>query len=174
MNHSIHIKGDKIQFDRRRSKCYPLSPCTILVNQKVNHEEHPLQLELVRTKKDFPESITHSVRKVDQTNTAGNLLNSIQSLKRGIKFKAQLQYHQAQKEEFGIGFQRTCLEENSNSKLQRKAGVDIPYEEDAQLYRTWLNKHQMNSATSSIGYNLFELKTFVDQFLELKEPLHSN
>ena len=144
------------------------------MNQKVNHEEHPLQLELESTIKDLPESITHSVRKVDQTNTAGNLLNSMQSLKRGFNFKAQLQYQQAQEEEFGVGFRRTCLKENSNSKLQRKAGVDIPYEEDAELYRTWLNKHQMNSATSSTGYNLFELKRFVHQFLELKEPLHPN
>ena len=128
------------------------------MNQKVNHEEHPLQLELVRTIKNLPESITHSVRRVNQTNTAGNLLNSIQSLKTGINFKAQLQYQQAQKEEVGVGFQLTCLEENTNSKLKRKAGVEIPYQEDAELYRTWLNKHQMNSATSSIGYNLFELK----------------
>ena len=79
-------------------------------------------MELVRTIKDLPESITHSVRKADQTNTTRTLLNSIQSLKRGINFKAQpLQYQQAQKEEFGAAFQRTCLKENSNSKPQRMA-----------------------------------------------------
>ena len=110
VNQRIHIKGDKSQFDRRRSKRYLRSPCTILVNQKVNHEEHPLHLELVRTIKDLPKSITHSVRKVDQTNTTGTLLNSIQSPERGINFKVQLlQYQQAQKEEFGAAFQRTCL-----------------------------------------------------------------
>ena len=121
VNHRTHIEGHKNQFDRRRSKRYLCSPCTILVNQKVNHQEHLLQLELVRTIKDLPKSITHTVRKADQTNTT-TLLNSIQSLKRGINFKAQhLQYRQAQKEEFGAAFQRTCLKENSNSKLQRMA-----------------------------------------------------
>ena len=102
VNHSIHIKGDENQFDRRRSKCYPCSPCTTLANQKVNNEEHPLQFELERTIKDLPKSITHSVRQVDQTKTTGTLLNSIQSLNSGINFKAQLlQYQQAQKEVWG-------------------------------------------------------------------------
>ena len=102
VNHSIHIKGDENQFDRRRSKCYPCSPCTTLANQKVNNEEHPLQFKLERTIKDLPKSITHSVRQVDQTNTKGTLLNSIQSVNRGINFKAQLlQYQQAQKEVWG-------------------------------------------------------------------------
>ena len=102
VNHSIHIKGDENQFDRRRSKCYPCSPCTTPANQKVNNEEHPLQFELERTIKDLPKSITHSVRQVDQTKTTGILLNSIQSLNRGINFKAQLlQYQQAQKEVWG-------------------------------------------------------------------------
>ena len=106
--------------ERANSTCVPHPQ--YLRTHKVNHQEHLLQLALERTIKDLPESITHSVRQFDQTNTTGTLLNSIQSLISGNNFKAQLlQYQEAQKEEFGAGFQRTCLKENSNSKVQRMA-----------------------------------------------------